>query len=130
MLTCQRAVSAYVYMSQSVLCTFTCSHTNMLCVLSCSRGNVPWVYWYLTCNHVCHAYDSRVNVACELTCSRANILCIPSLTRLAWLRDHLPTCFPSSVSIFKAFFSVSLPLLFKLYTLLIKFKSLINVFPQ
>ena len=37
-------------------------------------------------------------MTCELKCSRADMPRVPCLTRLAQPRDHLPTCFASSVS--------------------------------
>ena len=77
------------------------------CVLkTCSRANVPYV---LTC--------SRAKVPCELTCSHANVLFVLMCSR-------------ANVLVLMPLFSVSLPLLLKLYTLLVRFKSLITVFPQ
>ena len=53
----------------------TCSHANMLCVLTCHsvlRAHVPCVLPCSRANVPCVLMYSRVNVACELTCSRAN----------------------------------------------------------
>ena len=84
----------------------TYSLAKVPCVLTCSRANVPCVF---TC--------SRANVPCVLTCSRANVPCVL-------------TCSRTNVLVLMPLFSVSLPLLLKLYTLLVRFKSLITVFPQ
>ena len=62
MLTCQRALCAYVLTCQCVLRAYMCSHANVPCVLTCSRANVP-------CVLVC----SRANMPCVLTCSSANM---------------------------------------------------------
>ena len=66
-----------------------------------------------------------------LTCQRALHAYVP--TCLAFLRAHVPTCFACSranVLVLTSLLSVSLPLLLKLHRLLIRFKSLITVFPQ
>ena len=110
----------------NVPCVFTCSRANMLCVLSYSRANVPWVLMWLEGQHSGVLIYSRVNVPCELKCTYTNMPWVPCLIRLAWPSDHLTTCFAFSVSSFDVTFSISLQLLLKLYTLLVRFKSLIN----
>ena len=81
----------------------TSSCTNALYMLTCLRANVPCV---LTC--------PRANVPCVLTRSRANV-------------HFVLTCQRAS---FNVTISVSLPLLLKLHLLLIRFKSLVTVFPR
>ena len=95
----------------------TCSRANVPCVLTCLRAHVP------TCQRALRAYVLKYQRALRvyvLTCQRA-------------LRNHVPTCFAGSranVLVLMSLFSVSLPLLLKLHTLLIRFKILITAFPQ
>ena len=153
-LTCSRAngpsVLAYSRTHVPTCLAYSCAHVSTC--LACLRAHVPTCYaclrpqvatWFACSRaHVQRCIDclrtSRVimpcvlmyscaNVACKLTWLRANRSWVPCLIRLAWPRDHLLTF---SVSSFDATFSVSLPLLLKLCTLFVRFKSLINVFPQ
>ena len=78
------------------LCAKTCSRDNVSCVLTFSRANVPTCLVYLRAHVPLCLACSRATVPCELTCSR----------------DNMPW--------------VSLPLLLKFYTLLVRFKSLIK----
>ena len=68
------------------------------------------------------------NVACELTYSHST--CMESLTSHSF-RDHVITCksflLPHLALLVSFFFSFT-ALLLKLYTLLVRFKSFINVF--
>ena len=94
-----------------------CSRVNVSCVLTFTRAKVPCVSKYSRGNMYC-----VLRCSCVGTCSCANVLhmstylaylCthvstqlvnmpgVSCLTRLPWRRDHLPTCFPSSVSSFE-----------------------------
>ena len=102
-----------------VLTCFACSHAHVPACLQCLRAsclNMPCMLMYL-----------YVQVAFMLTCSSDNMPWVPCLTQLDWRRDHLPTCL-SSVSSLMLLFSISLPLLVKLHTMLVRFKSLMKVF--
>ena len=95
----------------------TCSRANVPCVLTCSRANLPYVLMCLA------SLPAHV-----LTC----------LARLCVLRPYLLTCqrvlrayvLMWQRASFDATIFSSLPLLLKLYTLLVRFKSLVIVFPQ
>ena len=104
-LTCSRAIVSCVLTcsSASMPCALLCSLVNVFCVLSCSRASVSWVLTCLTC---CYAVSSLPHMACVIRITYRHALV---------LMPH---------------FSVSLPLMLKLYTLLVKFNSLINVFPR
>ena len=127
-LTCQRDLCAYVLTCQCVLRAHVPMYLACLCVhmptclaclsaylpmclaslfdhvptcFACSRAHVPWVLTCLTCQHALRAYvltcqrGLRVHL---LTCQHA---LSPLLhTALAWLHDHLPACFASSVRSF------------------------------
>ena len=112
----------------------TCSRTNVPCVLTCALR-----VYMLTCQRALYAY-----VPTCLACLRAH-----EPTCLACLRVHVQTCLSAYVLtclrvnvlwlvtssranevVLMPLFSVSLPLLLKLYTLLVSFQSLIIVFPQ
>ena len=108
----------YKYKNTQKILQFKCSHTNVTYVLACSVINVSCV---LTC--------LRASVSSFLTCSRANLPWVPFLAWLAWPRDHLATCLACLENRFDATFLLSLPLLLKLYTLLVRFDNSINVFP-
>ena len=110
-LTCQRALRAYVLMCQRALRALVPKCQRTLSIY------VPHVSTCLAC--LC------THVTTCLASSSAQVpTCIYSI---AWhgLHDHVITCQHPS---FDALFSVSLPLLPKLYTLLARFKSLISVF--
>ena len=88
----------------------------------------------LTCQRVLRAHVPTC-LACLCahvpTCLACLLAYVPPC--LACLRAHVPTCLACSsanVLVLMSLFSVSLPLLLKLHTLLIRFKSLITVFPQ
>ena len=102
-LTLQRALCAYVLMCQRAL------HAYVLTCQRALRAHVPTCFkcLHVSCvNMSCVLMYSRVNVVCDLTCLRANMPWVSYLTGLEWPRDHLPTCFTSSVSSFwAAFFS-------------------------
>ena len=105
----------------------TCSRANMTCVRKCSGANVPCV---LTCQRPLCANVLTCQCAMRahvITCQHA-LSPLPNM--LALPRDQLPTCLASSVISLDIIFSVSLLLLLKLYTLLVRFENLINVFPQ
>ena len=89
-----------------------CLRANVLTCLACSRALHTHVPTCLAC--------SRANVPCVIT--RQPALCASILTYLACLRANVLVLMPQ--------FSVSLPLLLKLYKLLVRFKNLITVFPQ
>ena len=121
-LTCQHALLVYVLTCQRALraFVFTCWRALRAYVLTCQRALRAYV---LMCQRVLHAY-----VPCVLTCSRVNMPCARTCSR-----DNVPwllTCSSSNVLVFMPLFSVSLPLLLKLNTLLVRFKSLIIVFPR
>ena len=71
----------------------SCSHANVLCVVTCSRANVPWVLTYSRANVPCVVKCSRANVPCVSTYSRANVLCMLSRSRanVPWVLTCL-TC--------------------------------------
>ena len=108
---CQRALCAYVPTCLRALCAY---------VLTCQRALRGYVLTCLVClrAHVptCFAC-SRTHMPCVLTCSCANAPCAL-------------TCSRGNVLVFMPVFSVSLPLLLKLYRLLVRFKSLITAFAQ
>ena len=107
-LTCQRALVTY-----GLACQWPC----VFYVLTCQRVLRPHV---LTCQHALRVYVLKFQRALRayvLTCQRD-------------LRAYVLTCSRTNVLVLMLLFSVSLPLLLKMYTLLIRFKSLIIVFPQ
>ena len=96
------------------------------CVLkTCSRTKAPYILTCLRANMSCVFTCPRVNVSCVLTCPRANVPCVLTCSRANV--HFVLTCQSAS---FNVTISVSLPLLLKLHILLIRFKSLITVFPQ
>ena len=137
-LTCQRALHAYVLTSSraNMPCVLTCSRAYVSCMLTCSCVNVPCVLTWLCVNLPCMFMCSRANV---LTCSRALRAQVLKCQRAYMLTcerapssfSHLPAIFAWLVKSFDAtFFSVSLPLLLKLYILMLKFDNLMNIFPK
>ena len=112
-LTCQHVLRAYVLTCQRILRAYvpTCSCAHVpTCLegLRASRVNMPCVLMY---SHVAqHGLSPLLHTACVTKISPANMLCL--------------------ISNLMPLFSVSLPLLLKLYTLLVRFKSLMNVFLQ
>ena len=118
-LTCQRALCAYVLTCQRAL------RGNVPYVLKFSRVNVSWVLTCLTCQHALRTY--------VLTCQRVLraylLMCQHTLNPL-FGTVCVTTWSPASKLVLIPLFSVSLPLLLRFYTRLVKFKSLINVFPQ
>ena len=104
-----------------------CSRANVLCVLSCSCASVLECLRASCLNMPCMLMYLCAQVVCMLMCSSDNMPWVPCLTQLDWRRDHLPTCL-SSVSSLMLLFSISLPLLVKLHTMLARFKSLMKVF--
>ena len=132
-----------MYSRDNVPWVLTCSRVNVPWVLRCLRGNMSCVLCAnvptcISClrAHVpiclerlracpitmhCMLMYLLVNVPCELKRSRSNMSWVLSLTWLAWKRNHLATCLVFLVSSFDATFPVLLPLLLKLYTLLVKF---------
>ena len=109
-----------------VLKTFTRSRALLAYVITCQSALSAYVPHVSTCLvYLC----SHVSTCLAISRARTNMPWVPCLTRLVWSCDYLPPCFTSSVSNFDAT-SVSLPLLLKFYTLLVRLKSLINVFRQ
>ena len=120
-LKCQRALRVHL-LTANMPCVLTCFRINVSCVLRCLGAHVPICFvWSRACMPLCLTClrDSRVHmssvlmyslvsIAWKLTISRGNMPWAPCLTRLVWPRDHLPTCFASSVGSFDAiFFSFS-----------------------
>ena len=107
-------------------CVLTCSRENVPCVLTCPGANVPGVFMCSHANVPCVLTSSRANVPYMLTCSRALPAYVLRCRRV--LCAYLLTCqganFDATVIQFHSH------CLLKLYTLLVRFKSLITVFPQ
>ena len=111
-------------------CVLTCSSANVICV---SRAHVPTCLECLLPHRSTCLACLSTRVSTWLARSPDHVpTCLESLALygFAWSHDHLLTCLASSVGSFDATFSVSLPLLLKLWTLLVRFKSLTNVSPQ
>ena len=96
--TYQRALRAYVRTCQYVLRVQMLTYQRALSayVLTCQRVLRAYV---LTCQQVLRTYVFTCQV---LTCSCTNMPWVPCLIRSAWLRNHLPAWFASSVSSFEA----------------------------
>ena len=87
---------------------------------------MPCMLKMCSCTNLPSAYVPTCPV-----CSHANMLCV--FTCSCVLRGHMAmhlACLRANVLVLIPLFSVSLLLLLKLYTLLLRFKSLITVFPQ
>lgn len=113
----------------NMTCVVTCSRVTVSGVLMCLRAKAPWVLNCL-CQHDLRTYVLTCQHAMQthlLTCQHT----LSSLPHTACVTtsspDNMPSCLLSS---FDATFSASLPFLLKLYTLLIRFDNLIDVFPQ
>ena len=101
-------------------CMLTCSRANVLCMVTFLRAHVPFV---LTYQCALHTYMLTCHVPCMLMCSCASAcLCIHVLCMLSCSRTNMLVLMP--------LFSVSLPLLLKFYTLLVRLTSFITAFPQ
>ena len=122
-----------------VVTCFACLRAHVSTCLACSRANVPYVF---TCQRDLRAYVLtclvclRTKIPCMLKCSNANVLMCLHANVLTWERAlsslfHLPEFFAWLISNFDAtFFWVSLPLLLKLYTMMVRFDNLMNIFPK
>ena len=95
-LGCSREASKGSWNQEFIsLCMFSFDYflplrDNMLCILSCQHALNASVSTCLAC--LC------THVLTWLASSRANMPWVPCLIQLVWLRDHLPTCFASSVT--------------------------------
>ena len=98
-----------MYSRANVPCSLTCLNANVPCVFTCSRANLPGV---LTCSNASVLMCLLANV---LTCLRVKVPRVPCLT-----------CQHSLMPLF----SVPLLLLLKLYTLMVRFDKLTNIFPK
>ena len=115
-----------IYLNEPVKCVpcvvKTCSSAIVLCVLTCLmclRAHVPT---FLAC--------LRVKVFCMLLL--AHVPSCSEFLALYDLRDHMINyqhTLPPQSAVLMLLFSVPLPLSLKLYTLSVRFKSLINAFP-
>ena len=106
-LACLHAQVSFVLMCShtSMPCMLICSCANMFCVLLCPCTNLLLVLTCLMYQHASHAYP----LVCQHGLWAHVLMCQHSLSH---------------------FFSISLSLLLKLYALLVRFKSVINIFPQ
>ena len=68
--TCQCVLHAYVLICQSVLCA------KVSCVLTCWRGNMPYVLLYSSVFMSCILTSSRVHVLTCLACLDASLSCL------------------------------------------------------
>ena len=89
----------------NVSCVLTFTRAKVPCVLKYSRGNVYCVlrcYCMGTCScaNVLHVSTYLAYLCIHVSTQLVNMPWVPCLTRLPWPRDHLPTCFTSSVSSF------------------------------
>ena len=104
-----------------VICVLTCSLANVSCVLICVRTYAICVLFAITYQRALRAFEltyqralsfhlpsvlmhSRISVACKIMCLGATMPWVSCLIRLAWIRDHLPTCFTPLVSSFDVIF--------------------------
>ena len=115
----------------SVCCMLTCSRANISCMLTCSHGNMSQVLTCLTCQHALRPY--------ALTCQHALWAHVLTFQHALSPLSHMPcvttwstantTCL-ACLEFLMPLFSVSLPLLLKLYTLLVRLDYSVNVFLQ
>ena len=117
-LTCQRALRIYMLICQRALWSYvlTCQRDLRAYGLTCKRSLRTLV---LTMLPPLSAYVTYLSMWLSFP---SQGFCVHVIT---WQHD-LP---PQKVLLMRPFL-VLLPLLLKMYTLLVKFKSLINVFPQ
>ena len=132
---CQPALRVYVLTClacsrANVPCVLTCSRAlctdvsvpTCFALLSCSRASVHWVLTCLSCQYALRGYvltSQHCVWAHTLTCQHV----LSPLPHMACLTTLSPVNM-----ILISTFSIPLPLL-KLYTLLLRFKSLTNLFP-
>ena len=99
--------------------------------LACLRTHMPQSTvraYVLRCQRVLRALILWYQRGLRAHVLTFNMHGVPYLTRLPWPCDHLQKFFASSFSSFGVIFFSFTALLLKLYTLLVRFKSFINVF--
>ena len=126
-LTCQRVLRAYVLPCQRVLRAY---------VLTCQRVLRAYV---LMCQHVLHAYvlmclrTLRAHMPTCLLCLHACVLTCLEFLASHGLLDNVIICqyvLPDQKVALMPHLSVSWRLLLKLYTLMVRFDKLMNIFPK